>query len=103
MPAAHAHADLAKSRPAASTTVSVAPPEVVLTFTERLESAFSKVTVTDANGTDVRQGKAEITGNAMRVGLKPLNAGAYKVEWRAVTPDTHRVEGSFTFQVDSPK
>ena len=29
----------------------------------------------------------------------PLVAGDYRVEWRAVSSDTHPVKGSFTFQV----
>jgi copper resistance protein C len=35
----------------------------------------------------------------MRIGLKPLNVGLYKVNWRAVSTDTHKTEGSFTFQI----
>jgi len=30
-----------------------------------------------------------------------LNAGIYKVKWRAVSTDTHKMEGSFTFGVDA--
>jgi methionine-rich copper-binding protein CopC len=37
----------------------------------------------------------------MRISLKPLNAGIYKVNWRAVSTDTHKIEGSFTFSVDA--
>jgi methionine-rich copper-binding protein CopC len=29
------------------------------------------------------------------------NAGIYKVNWRAVSTDTHKIEGSFTFRVDA--
>ena len=31
--------------------------------------------------------------------LKTLSAGSYRVHWRAVSVDTHRSEGSFTFSV----
>jgi copper resistance protein C len=98
-----AHADLTKTSPSAGVTVSEAPQEVVLTFTERLEAAFSRVTVTDAAGAEVNQGKPEVAGNIIRVSLKRLSGGTYKVDWRAVTPDAHRVDGSFTFRVDAPK
>jgi methionine-rich copper-binding protein CopC len=37
----------------------------------------------------------------MRVGLKVLPEGQYRVHWRAISPDTHRVEGNFAFNVDS--
>jgi hypothetical protein len=36
--------------------MSAAPHEVILTFTERLEAAFSNLTVVDASGTEVSQG-----------------------------------------------
>jgi copper resistance protein C len=99
--AAHAHASLARASPSAGSTMSAAPHEVVLTFTERLEAAFSNLTVTDASGTEVSQGKAQVNDNTMHISLRPLNAGIYKVNWRAVSTDTHKIEGSFTFGVDA--
>ena len=73
--------------------------EVTLTFTDTLEAAFSKLTVTDANGTEVSQGKAQVNANVMRVSLKPLSVGIYKVNWCSVSTDTHKTEGNFTFSV----
>ena len=35
----------------------------------------------------------------MRVSLPPLEPGTYTVDWRAVSTDTHRVNGSLTFRV----
>lgn len=99
--AAYAHASLAHASPSVGSTMNVAPHEVILTFTESLEAAFSKLTVTDVNGTDVSQGKAQVNDNTMRTSLKPLNPGIYKVNWRAVSTDTHKIEGSFTFSVDA--
>jgi len=29
----------------------------------------------------------------------PLTAGAYKVEWHAVSVDTHKSEGAYSFKV----
>ena len=81
--------------------MSEAPHEVILTFTERLEAAFSNLKVMDASGTEVSEGKAQVNDNTMRISLKPLNAGIYKVNWRAVSTDTHKIEGSFTFRVDA--
>ena len=74
---------------------------MTLTFTDTLEVAFSKLTVTDANGIEVSQGKGQVNGNVMRVSLKPLSPGIYKVNWRAVSTDTHKTEGNFTFSVDA--
>jgi two-component system, NtrC family, sensor kinase len=41
------------------------------------------------------QGKAEVSGNTMRVGVKALSPGSYRVHW----VDTHKSEGDFTFKV----
>jgi methionine-rich copper-binding protein CopC len=98
-PAARAHAFLDHASPLVGSTVSAAPQEVSLTFTQKLEPAFSSVTVTDASGAQVSQGKAQISGNTMRVGLKALGPGSYRVRWRALSVDTHTTEGSFTFHV----
>jgi copper resistance protein C len=99
--AAYAHASLLHASPAANSVVSAAPHEVTLTFTDTLEAAFSNLKVTDGNGVEVSQGKAEVNNNTMRVGLKSLDAGIYKVNWRAVSTDTHRTDGSFTFRVNA--
>ena len=98
---AHAHASLAQASPSVGSAISAPPQEVILTFTERLEAAFSNVTVIDASGTEVSQGKVQVNDATMRVSLKPLNAGIYQVNWRAVSSDTHKIEGSFTFRVDA--
>ena len=99
--AAHAHASLSRANPSEGSVVTTPPHEVTLTFTDTLEAAFSKLTVTDASGAEVSEGKVQVNDNTMRVDLKPLNAGIFKVNWRAVSTDTHRTEGSFTFRVDT--
>ena len=97
--AAYPHASLLRASPAAGSIVTAAPQEVTLTFTDTLEAAFSNLTVTDGNGAQVSQGKAQVDGNVMRVSVKPLSAGTYKVNWSAVSTDTHKTEGNFTFSV----
>jgi methionine-rich copper-binding protein CopC len=97
--AALAHAFLDHASPLVGSTVSAAPHEVALTFTQNLEPAFSSVTVTDIGGAEVSIGKAAVSGNTMRVGLKALGPGSYKVHWRALSVDTHTTQGSFTFYV----
>ncbi len=95
--AAQSHAFLDHASPLVGSTVASAPREVALTFTQNLESAFSSVQVTDANGGRVDQGKAQISGNTMRVGLKSISPGIYRVRWQALSVDTHKTQGSFTF------
>ena len=76
-----------------------APHEVVLTFTQNLEAAFSTAQVTDASGARVDQGKAQVSGSTMTIGLKSIGPGTYKVHWHALSVDTHSTEGTFTFHV----
>jgi methionine-rich copper-binding protein CopC len=97
--AAQAHAFLDHATPLVGSTVRTAPREVSLTFTQNLEPAFSSVQVTDASGARVDQGKAQISGNTMRIGLKSLGPGTYRVRWHALSVDTHTTEGNFSFTV----
>jgi len=97
--AAQAHAHLDHANPPVDGTVATAPQEVTLFYTQNLEPAFSTVEVTDSSGARVDAGKAEVSGNTMRVGLKSLPPGSYKVHWHALSVDTHTTEGTFTFHV----
>ena len=100
--AAYAHAALHHASPEAGSAVSEPPREVTLMFTETLEATFSAADVTDASGARVDEGKAQISGSTIRVGLKALPPGTYRVHWRVISVDTHRVEGNFTFNVRGP-
>jgi methionine-rich copper-binding protein CopC len=100
--ATHAHAFLDHASPLVGSTVASAPHEVSLTFTQNLEAPFSNVAVTGPNGARVDAGKAQISGNTMRVGLKGAGPGTYHVRWQALSVDTHKTEGSFTFRVGGP-
>jgi copper resistance protein C len=96
---AQAHAFLDHATPLVGSTVAAAPHEVSLSFTQNLEPAFSRVEVYGGGGGRVDQGKPQIGGNTMRVGLKALGPGTYRVRWHALSVDTHTTEGSFTFHV----
>jgi len=97
--AAQAHAFLDHAEPRVGSTVPTAPREIVLTYTQNLEPAFSSVEVSDANGARVDLGKPRISASTMRVGLKKLQPGTYRVRWQVLSADTHTTEGSFTFHV----
>ncbi len=100
--AARAHAMLDHASPRVGSTVQSAPGEVSLWFTEKLEPAFSRIEVRGQSGKRVDTGKAVVdTANPaeLRIGLKPLSAGTYKVFWHVLSVDTHTTEGIFTFRV----
>jgi len=98
---AHAHAFLDRAEPRVGSSVGTAPRQVSLWFTQNLEPAFSGAQVLDSAGARVDLGARVDPANRslMRVSLKPLRPGSYKVYWRVLSVDTHTTEGSFSFHV----
>lgn len=97
--AAQAHARLDRAAPPVGGTVTTAPKEVVLSFTEPIEPAFSSIEVRNDAGATMQSGKAAGGGKQLRVALKPLPPGTYKVIWKVLSVDTHRAQGDFSFKV----
>ena len=98
---AWAHAFLDHAEPRVGSSVAAAPRQLSLWFTQNLETAFSTVEVQNSAGGRVDVGKPRIAANVMRVGLKSLPPGTYRVLWHALSVDTHTTEGSFSFHVGS--
>jgi methionine-rich copper-binding protein CopC len=96
---AHAHAELDHAEPRVGNKVATPPREVTLWFTQKLEPAFSKMTVTNPAGERVDSGKARVNGSQMSVSLRGGGAGTYHVNWHVLSVDAHTTEGNFTFQV----
>ena len=97
-----AHAHLDRAMPAPTSVQATAPKEVVIWFTEALEAKFSTIEVRDGKGAVVTSGAAALVpGNTaqLRVPLKALTPGSYKVIWRVLSVDTHRSKGEFSFKV----
>ncbi|KAF6677130.1 copper homeostasis periplasmic binding protein CopC (plasmid) [Erwinia rhapontici] len=106
--AAQAHPELASSVPADKAQV-IAPSKVELHFTENLVTKFSgaRLIMTGMPGMSAHSPMpvaAKISGGSdpktmIITPAKPLPAGAYKVEWRAVSSDTHPRTGNYSFSV----
>lgn len=96
---ASAHAMLDHAEPRVGNKVAATPREVTLWFTQKLEPAFSTITVTDAAGKRVDTGKTRVSGSQMSVSLRPGESGTYHVNWHVLSVDSHTTDGSFTFQV----
>ena len=96
---ASAHAMLDHAEPRVGNKVAAMPREMTLWFTQKLEAAFSIITVTDPAGKRVDTGKTRVNGNQMSVSLRSGGSGTYHVIWRVLSVDTHTTDGSFTFQV----
>jgi len=101
-PLAQAHATLKSSNPAAGATVDAAPKEIALTFNEKVEQAFSNITVADGAGKEVVTEKArvdEANPAILRLTVPSLSAGTYTVTWAVAGHDGHRRKGDFKFTV----
>jgi copper(I)-binding protein len=100
--AAFAHAHLQGSSPAADSTVTPAPQEVTITFSEAVEPRFSTIQVIGADGKRIDQGEPHLVGGdgkRLGVAVASLPPGAYTVVWHATAVDTHKTEGTYQFTV----
>ena len=101
-PAAFAHAKLIASSPEANATLAAAPKQITLTFNEKVEAAFSSITLADGAGKAVALDKAKVdeaNPAIMRLDVPALAAGAYTVHWAVAGHDGHRRQGDFKFTV----
>ena len=99
---AEAHARLARSEPAAASTLRSAPGAVRLWFTESLEATFSAAHLLDSERrrVDGADGKVDGTNPALlRMTLPPLGTGRYTVVYRVVSIDSHVTAGELTFSI----
>ncbi|MGN8124645.1 copper homeostasis periplasmic binding protein CopC [Pseudomonas sp. 22082] len=104
---AQAHPKLLSSTPAEGAD-GAAPGKIELRFSEDLLTQFSgaKLVMTEMPGMahSPMPMKAKVSAGSdpktmLVTPLTPLPAGTYKVEWRAVSSDTHPITGNVTFKV----
>ena len=101
--AAYAHPELQFAEPAVG-RATPSPKQIRIMFNENVIPQFSGVEVKDHAGKLIATGKAiaDPTNKKQLVVPGPLKAlppGEYKVEWHAVSNNTHRVKGSYSFSV----
>jgi methionine-rich copper-binding protein CopC len=101
--AAFAHPELRSAEPAAGAAAATSPKQIRITFSEAVIPQFSGAEVKDQAGKTIATGKAAVDpANRKQLVVpvnEPLPPGDYKVEWYAVSDDTHRVKGSYSFSV----
>ena len=104
---AQAHPKLLSSIPAEGEN-GLAPAKIELHFSENLVTKFSgaKLLMTEMSGMShaPMAVKTSVAGSSdpktmILTPAAPLTAGTYKVEWRAVSSDTHPITGAVTFKV----
>ncbi len=99
---AFGHAHLQKAAPADGSTISRAPPNVVLTFSEaaRLTAAWIQ------KGEEPKQKLAPLpdqTAVEVTIPLPALSPGGYVVSWRALSADGHVMPGQIRFTISPDK
>lgn len=98
-----AHAKLVSSFPAANKTVSEAPRELRLTFSEKPELAVSRVTLLAGGRDTVATGKVGADAKAAETLVVPVTGalapGSYTVRYRVAGKDGHPIGGSYVFTV----
>jgi copper resistance protein C len=100
---APAHSALQRAEPPVESKLRWPPTEVKLTFTGRLEPAYSSIRVRDGEGAEVDRQDARVDPTnplLLRATLQPLESGAYTVIWRALSVDGNVTEGRYTFRVE---
>ncbi len=101
-PVLMAHPKLQKSVPTADAVLKVAPKNIRIEFNEKLETAFSSISIGGLQGRKIATEKAVVDrreGKVMTLALPALQPGQYQVNWNAVTVDGHRVKSSYKFTI----
>ena len=96
-----AHSPLKATIPAANEVLAEAPQIIKLIFTKA--ARVTKVTLTYTNAGTSQTERLELPSkkfvSEMMLSHAFQGAGAYKVNWRALSEDGHAIKGSFSFTV----
>ena len=102
-PAAFAHAFLDHAAPGVGMTVSGAPRELRLYFTQGVVTAFSHVHVLSAAGAAIPASKPVNDPSDQQIVIvhlgRALGPGGYSLSWQVLSVDTHVTQGTFHFTV----
>jgi len=100
---ASAHDRLVGSTPAADATVTAEPGSIALDFSEDLlaldaqASGFAIQVVNASDGSFHEDGCVTIDGSTATSRIALGTAGTYQVTWRAVSSDSHPIDGTYSF------
>jgi copper resistance protein C len=98
---ASAHAMLQQASPSVGGSVGSSPSAIELHFSEGVEARYSQVSVSGPGGAVPVSRPANGGGKSTLVVKpgQPLKPGRYRVNWSVLSVDTHRTQGSFSFNV----
>jgi len=98
--AALAKVELRSSDPAPEAVLTASPQELVMTFSEPIQPAYSVVAVLDGNGRRIDVGHVErdpAKATVVHVPLFGRAQGTCRVTWHVVGSDKRSVSGRFVF------
>ncbi|MFE3053341.1 copper resistance protein CopC [Nocardia sp. NPDC059239] len=98
---ADAHSHITHAEPADGAVLQAGPPQVSVTFNEKVDDPELAVSGPDGNTWSV--GDVHVDGRTLSVDLAPLGpAGVYTTHFTVTSKDGHRIEGQRTFTLAQP-
>jgi copper transport protein len=99
---AWAHATLDSSSPSNGSTVTRAPSQIVLNFSEHVELPLESIRLLNCSGQKINIGTPHHGSKPSQVvvgNIPNLPADTYLILWRVISADSHPVQGGIPFQV----
>lgn len=99
-----AHSELETADPPDGAVLSAPPAEVVLTFSDKLNTSKSSVTLHDPAGTQIAEGGVDPSDDTVMRLVPPasLAPGTYEIRWTSVAPDGDLLRGKLHFDLTAP-
>lgn len=99
---ASAHATLIETTPADGEVLESQPDQIILTFTEPVQTAQDGVRLVGSEGSTSTLEAVTVNTTVEAPLPDDLPEGTYVVSWRVISLDSHPIDGAFTFSVGSP-
>ena len=100
---AFAHTRLLSSDPAEGATLTVAPQQIRLTFTDQMSAPLSKIAVNGPDGTQWEVGPLAAENTVVTAPVRQTGpAGKHTITYRVLSGDGHPVSGTVRFTLDLP-
>ncbi|MGQ0700224.1 MAG: copper resistance CopC family protein [Panacagrimonas sp.] len=103
--AVFAHAGLVSSEPGRRAVLAAAPKEIRLCFNENVEAKFSKVSLYNADGTEIPLGELKADPQkpaCLTASVDSLPGGSYTIKYRVLSVDGHVVDYGYGFKLSLP-
>lgn len=97
-----AHAQLERTSPSASSVVPNSPQQILLDFSEPVETRLSSIRLFGRNDIEILLGDVQHEPNDKSIllaSVPSLDSGPYVVVWNTTSTDGHALDGAFTFEV----